>query len=108
MAGDLHMSDIGGMILRPNIVVLHYPRCVEIGDERCTGLVGLICGIAHRVVEDVVREVVVGVEVLIDGIYLRKESSGLFVRVTNSTEAFPQRLLLDKEQLQKQGNENLL
>lgn len=35
MAGDLDVSDICGMILRPDVVVLHYASSIEVGDERC-------------------------------------------------------------------------
>lgn len=39
VACDLDMADIRWMILRANIVMLHYTRGVEVGDERSARLV---------------------------------------------------------------------
>jgi hypothetical protein len=50
MAGDLDVANVRRMKLRADIVMLHYPRGIEIGNKGCAGSVGCICGVAHRVV----------------------------------------------------------
>lgn len=94
MAGNLDMADVSGMILRANVIMLHYSSGVEVGDKGCAGPMRFICGVVHRIVQYVVRKVFVGVEVLIDGIYLSEESSPLLISVTNGAKPFPERLLL--------------
>jgi hypothetical protein len=72
------------MILRANIVMLHYTRGVEVGDERSARLVRFICGVTYRIVQDIVREVLVGIKIFVDGVDLFNESTALLIGVTEA------------------------
>jgi mannitol/fructose-specific phosphotransferase system IIA component len=54
MAGNFDVPDVRGMILRANVVMLHYTGGIEIGDKWLGRSMRFICGIANRIIEDVV------------------------------------------------------
>ena len=54
MASDFDVPYVSRVVLRTNVIMLHYSRGVEIGNERRAGPVGCVGRVAHRVVQNVV------------------------------------------------------
>jgi hypothetical protein len=65
VAREFDVSDISRVVLRPNIVMLQYARCVEIMDEgrgRSVTRVGLVCSM---VIQDSVLKILGRVEIFV-------------------------------------------
>jgi hypothetical protein len=94
MARNLNMPHIRRMILRADIIMLHYPRRIEVVNERLQILVfaagGGLGGVGYGVVDDRGGEVFGGVEVLVDAVDLGVIAGALLVGVANGAEAFPE------------------
>jgi hypothetical protein len=91
VAREFDVSDISRVVLRPNIVMLQYARCVEIMDEGCSRLVtrvGLICSM---VIQDGVLKILGRVEIFVYADHLGvKPGRRLLVGITHGSETFPE------------------
>lgn len=69
--------------------MLNQASSVEVRHEWLRRSMGLIGGIVHRVVKDVVLKILARIEILVNGINLGKKCIRLFVCITHRTESLP-------------------
>jgi hypothetical protein len=91
VAREFDVSDISGVVLGPNIVMLEQARCVEIMDEGCGRSVTRVGAVCRMVIQDSVLKILGRVEIFVYADHLGIKSGGrLLVGITNGSETFPE------------------
>lgn len=70
MARNFDVANICWVVQRTDVVVLHQAGRVEVRDERRSWLVGGICRVFDRIVEDRVLDICWRVKILVDAVNL--------------------------------------
>jgi len=76
VAREFDVSNISGVVLRPNIVMLQQARCVEIMDEGCSRLVTRVGAVCRMTIQDRVLKILWRVEIFVYGDHFAIKSGG--------------------------------